>query len=162
MSTTFTMTPIGSVRSDRDTPRDDHWGGEVSRIRLDLDVVDADAVLGLDSFSHIEVIYVFDRVDPATVESGSRTPRGNDAWPRVGILAQRGKRRPNRIGVTMCEIIQIDGHEVVVRGLDAIDGTPVLDIKPVMHGFLPRSEIREPEWAREIMTNYWHPRRRAT
>jgi tRNA (Thr-GGU) A37 N-methylase len=51
--------------------------------------------------------------------------------------------------------LAVDGLIVEVRGLDAIDGTPVLDIKPVMSGFLPRGEIREPDWAREIMANYW-------
>ena len=52
-------------------------------------------------------------------------------------------------------VISVDGLSVVVEGLDAIDGTPVLDIKPVMKGFLPRDEVREPEWAAEIMADYW-------
>jgi len=89
------------------------------------------------------------------IETGARHPRGNTAWPKVGIFAQRGKDRPNRIGVTVCRILSVDGLSLRVRGLDAIDGTPVLDIKPVMRGFLSRGEIREPDWARDLMADYW-------
>jgi tRNA (Thr-GGU) A37 N-methylase len=73
----------------------------------------------------------------------------------VGILAQRGKNRPNRIGLTTCEIVGRNEASLRVRGLDAIDGTPVLDIKPVMREFLPRGEVRQPEWATELMRGYW-------
>ena len=73
----------------------------------------------------------------------------------VGILAQRAKARPNRIGICTCELIEIDGGRVRVRGLDAIDGTPVLDIKPYMREFAPRSTTRQPSWATELMTQYW-------
>jgi tRNA (Thr-GGU) A37 N-methylase len=85
----------------------------------------------------------------------ARHPRGNADWPKVGIFAQRGKNRPNRLGVTVCSIIAVEGLDLVVEGLDAIDGTPVVDIKPVMRGFLPRGEVREPAWAAEIMAAYW-------
>jgi len=76
-------------------------------------------------------------------------------WPLVGIFAQRGKNRPNRIGLTTCAILKVEGTRLHVRGLDAIDGTPVLDIKPVMREFLPRGEVRQPEWASELMAEYW-------
>ena len=89
------------------------------------------------------------------IVTGARHPRGNKAWPRIGIFAQRGKNRPNRIGVTVCEVVAVKGRTLEVKGLDAIDGTPVLDIKPVMSGFAPRGEVREPDWAREIMAAYW-------
>jgi tRNA (Thr-GGU) A37 N-methylase len=82
-------------------------------------------------------------------------PRGRKDWPRIGIFAQRGRVRPNRLGVTVCRLVRVDGLVLHVEGLDAIDGTPVLDIKPVMSGFLPRGELREPEWARAIMASYW-------
>ena len=72
-----------------------------------------------------------------------------------GVFAQRAKGRPNRIGVTVCEILEVGGLTVKVRGLDAIDGTPVLDLKPLMAGFLPRGGVREPRWARELMAGYW-------
>jgi tRNA (Thr-GGU) A37 N-methylase len=73
----------------------------------------------------------------------------------AGIFAQRGKARPNRIGVSICRLLSVEGAKLRVRGLDAIDGTPVLDIKPVMTGFLPRGEITEPNRAKKLMKDYW-------
>ena len=153
--TAFEVRPIGHVRGGRAAVEDDAWGAVRSRIELDLDVVDADAALGLDSFSHIEVLFVFDRVDEASVCRGARHPRGRIDWPLVGILAQRAKDRPNRIGSTVCEVVAVGDGWVDVAGLDAVDGTPVLDVKPVMAGFLPRGEIHEPPWSRELMAGYW-------
>ena len=133
------MFPIGVVHNERTSPIDDDWDRVNSTIRLDLDVLDESATAGLRSFSHVEVVYVFDRVDTEATHRGSRHPRGNPSWPEVGILAQRAKDRPNRIGVTVCELMAVrPGGVVEVRGLDAIDGTPVLDIKPYMEEFGPR------------------------
>ncbi|HWD26948.1 MAG TPA: SAM-dependent methyltransferase [Rhizomicrobium sp.] len=113
------------------------------------------AAASLDAFSHIEVVFHFNRVPDDEINTGARHPRGRDDWPLVGIFAQRGKGRPNRIGVTVCRLLAADGLRLKVRGLDAIDGTPVLDIKPVMRGFLPRGDVREPDWAAELMAGYW-------
>jgi tRNA (adenine37-N6)-methyltransferase len=152
----FEMTPIGVVRNERSEAIDDDWDRVDSSIQLDLDLLGADATAGLRSFSHVEVVYVFDRVDPGGVVHGSRHPRGNTAWPEVGILAQRAKNRPNRIGTTVCELMAVrPGGLVEVRGLDAIDGTPVLDIKPYMTEFGPRGDVIQPSWSRELMANYW-------
>jgi tRNA (adenine37-N6)-methyltransferase len=101
------------------------------------------------------VLFLFDRVPDEKIERGSRHPRGNEVWPKVGIFAQRAKDRPNRIGSTIVEVVGVEGTVLTVRGLDAIDGTPVLDIKPVIHEFLPRSEVRQPDWATELMRDYW-------
>ena len=76
-------------------------------------------------------------------------------WPRVGVFAQRGKGRPNRLGATICRIVSVEGTRLKVQGLDAVDGAPVLDIKPVMSGFLPRGDVKEPAWAKELMQRYW-------
>lgn len=152
---TIEMTLIGRVEGGRDVPEDDDWGQSRARVVLDPARFDDEALLGLDSFSHAEIVYVFDRVGEHQIVTGARHPRGNTAWPRIGIFAQRGKNRPNRIGVTVCEIVAVNGRTLEVKGLDAIDGTPVLDIKPVMSGFLPRGAIREPDWARAIMEAYW-------
>ena len=59
------------------------------------------------------------------------------------------------LGVSVCRIVSVDGLSLEVEGLDAIDGTPVVDIKPVLSGFLPRGDVREPAWAAEIMESYW-------
>ena len=111
--------------------------------------------MGLDGFSHVEVVFLFDRVDPDGVCLYSRHPRGNTDWPAGGLFAQRAKDRPNRIGLCTCELIEVDGTSVVVRGLDAIDGTPVLDLKPYMTEFAPHGEVRQPTWSRELMRGYW-------
>jgi tRNA (Thr-GGU) A37 N-methylase len=149
------MTPIGRVRGGRALAVDDDWGASRARIELDAAVFGPEALAGLADFSHVEVIFVFDQVDEAAIERGARRPRGRADWPMVGIFAQRGKARPNRIGLCTCRVIAVSGLAVEVEGLDAIDGTPVLDLKPVMTGFLPRGEIREPVWALEIMARYW-------
>jgi tRNA-Thr(GGU) m(6)t(6)A37 methyltransferase TsaA len=151
----FTVTPIGWVRGGRGDVRDDDWGDVRARIEL-VDGVPASALDGLEDFSHAEVIFVFDRVDEEKVERGTRHPRGNPAWPRVGILAQRAKDRPNRLGSTIVEIAGRVGRTLEVIGLDAVDGTPVLDVKPVMAEFLPRTAVRQPPWSRELMREYWH------
>ena len=149
------VTPLGWVRGGRDEPIDDDWGAVEATSVLDNARFTSDVVAGLDQFSHLAVLFVFHLVDPASVNLGARRPRGREDWPEVGIFAQRAKARPNRIGVTTCELVAVDGLEVRVRGLDAIDGTPVLDLKPYMTGFGPRGEVREPAWARELMTGYW-------
>jgi len=148
----FSMRPIGHVRGGRGEVEDDAWGAVRARIELDLDVVDADAVRGLDAFSHAEVLFVFDRVDESTVCRGAR---GNEDWPLVGILAQRAKDRPNRIGSTVCEVVAVGDGWIDVAGLDAVDGTPVLDVKPYLRGFAPRRPTTEPAWATELMSGYW-------
>lgn len=155
MTDAYTLFPVGVVRGGRGEVRDDDWDAERATIVLDAARFTPDAVAGLDAFSHLEVVYLFDRVDPAAVETGARHPRGNDAWPRVGIFAQRAKDRPNRLGVSRCVLHGVDGLTLHVSGLDAVDGTPVLDIKPYMSEFGPRGETRQPAWSRELMKDYW-------
>ncbi len=152
MTTSFALDPIGHVRGGRAEATDDDWGSVDAVIALDADRFGSEALQGLDKFSHAEIIFVFDRVAPETVTTAARRPPD---WPEVGIFAQRTKNRPNRLGLTTCEIIAVAGAALHVRGLDAIDGTPVLDIKPVMSGFAPRKQLREPGWARAIMAQYW-------
>ena len=147
--------PIGHVRGGRAEPTDDGWDAVEAEIVLDPAMLGPDAARGLDAFSHVVVVFVFDRIDPGRVERGARHPRGRQDWPRVGILAQRGSPRPNRIGVTTCALLGTEGMVLRVRGLDATAGSPVLDVKPHMTGFDPRGVVREPDWAREIMAGYW-------
>jgi len=148
------MEPIGRVESPRTRADNDFWGGMQSCITLS-ERYGADAYEGIDTFSHVEVLFLFDQVDPTRIVTGTRHPRNNPDWPAVGIFAQRGKDRPNRIGSTICQVLRREGRRLFVAELDAIDGTPVLDIKPVMAEFLPRGRIRQPAWSRELMTQYW-------
>jgi tRNA-Thr(GGU) m(6)t(6)A37 methyltransferase TsaA len=150
----ITLEPIGYVRSARRDLLDDDWDAVPASIELSA-AFDTVALDGLETFSHAEIVYHFDRVDPAGVERGARHPRGNPRWPRVGIFAQRAKDRPNRLGVTVVAITGREGRVLRVRGLDAVDGTPVLDIKPVMAEFLPRGAVRQPAWSHELMKAYW-------
>lgn len=157
MTESYTVVPIGFVRGGRTDAVDDDWGDVEADIALDGDRLSADAVAGLDEFSHIDVVFLFHLVHEDDVTLGTRHPRNNPTWPEVGILAQRAKSRPNRLGVTTCELLAVDGLTLRVRGLDAIDGTPVLDIKPHVAEFGPRTEVRAPAWVRELMSGYWKP-----
>lgn len=155
MHKTYTVAAIGLVHSARNEAIDDDWDTIPAVIELDPERFGEDALAGLADFSHAEIVFLFDRVAPEKIETGARHPRGRADWPKVGIFSQRGKNRPNLIGVTVCEIVSVSGRRLELKGLDAIDGTPVLDIKPVMSGFERRGELREPVWAREIMQAYW-------
>ncbi len=134
---------------------DDAWDKETTVIELDDKTFTPDALLSLDAFSHVEVIYWFHHEEAAKPNLGARRPRGREDWPLVGIFAQRAKNRPNRLGLTVCKILKVDGLKLHVSGLDAIDGTPVLDLKPWMDGFAPRGVVKEPQWAKELMAGYW-------
>lgn len=151
----ITLEPIGYVKTTRAEPIDDDWDAETTWIELDGSKFTPDALLSLDQFSHIEVIYWFHHEEAATPNLGARRPRGRADWPMVGIFAQRAKNRPNRLGLTVCKLLKVEGLKIRVNGLDAIDGTPVVDIKPWMQGFAPRSEVKEPDWAKELMDGYW-------
>lgn len=153
MAAPFSYTPVGVVRSSRTAVVDDGWDAETARIDL-LTPFDARALAGLETFSHCEVVTALDRArwDPTQVV---RRPRGNPAWPEVGIFAQRAKDRPNPIGLTVCRIVSVDGPSLTVAGLDAVDGTPVLDIKPWVAEFGPRGPVHQPAWMTELMGGYW-------
>ncbi len=151
----FEVRPVGWVHSTRVAAVDDDWDGTAARIDLDPGLLDPSATEGLDGFSHVEVVFLFDRVDEADVCRGARHPRGRVEWPRVGILAQRAKDRPNRIGTTVCRLLAVGPTSIEVEGLDAIDGTPVLDVKPFFTEFGARGPVRQPTWASELMSGYW-------
>jgi len=155
MLDSLTVTPIGVVRSRIRQTEDDVWGGVTSRIEVDRSRFTSDALAGLAEFSHVEVVFVFDRVEEEAVTVGARRPRGRPDWPLVGIFAQRAKNRPNRLGVTVCRLVAVRELTVEVASLDAIDGTPVLDIKPYMIEFAPKGPVRQPPWSTELMSRYW-------
>ncbi len=148
------MQAIGHVRGGREQVRDDDWGGTEARIELDARFPE-DALDGIETFSHAEVLFHFDRVDPEKITVGARHPRNREDWPAVGIFAQRGKNRPNRIGSTVVRILGREGRTLRVAELDAVAGTPILDIKPVLEEFLPRGPVHQPAWAGELMSRYW-------
>jgi tRNA (adenine37-N6)-methyltransferase len=151
---TWTVQPVGFIHADRSEPIDDRWDSVGASIELLAEFDDA-ALDGLDAFSHAEILFLFHGVHESDVEQGARHPRGNTEWPRVGIFAQRARNRPNRIGATIVRVLGRDGRTLRIAGLDAVDGTPVLDIKPVLIEFLPRTAVYQPKWATELMRDYW-------
>ncbi|RFC77818.1 SAM-dependent methyltransferase [Streptomyces sp. AcE210] len=152
---TFEITPIGAVSNVRTDVQDtDNWGAVRSTITVDPRFGD-DCMQGLEGFSHVEVLFVFDQF-PEPDEYSPSPPRGRSDLPAVGVFAARGPRRPNRIGVTCCRITAVRGRELEVVGLDAVSGTPVIDLKPAMSAFQPRA-LHEPEWVEVFMGDYFKP-----
>jgi tRNA (adenine37-N6)-methyltransferase len=155
MKNKFVLTPIAHVINSRTTLDDDLWGGIVSEIILEESLPD-DCLDEIEKFSHAEILFYFDKVDVDKIVNFSRHPRGNSSWPKAGIFAQRNKDRPNHIGLTIAQIIKRGRRSLFVQDLDAVNGTPVLDIKPVMVEFLPRETVYQPEWSHELMKEYWN------
>jgi tRNA-Thr(GGU) m(6)t(6)A37 methyltransferase TsaA len=155
MDTKIILRPIAVVRTSRTELRDDNWGNLISTIELDSEQFTSSALLGIEEFSHIEVIFFLNRVLPETIITGARHPRDRTELPQVGIFAQRSKNRPNCLGLSRCKVLKVQGLELTVQGLDALDGTPVLDIKPYISEFAPRGEVYQPAWSREVMAEYY-------
>ncbi|WP_372371624.1 SAM-dependent methyltransferase [Candidatus Uabimicrobium sp. HlEnr_7] len=147
--------PIGWIENSVKQIRDDHWGSIESTICLDDKQFTSASLATLDSFSHVVVLFYMHKVSEEKIQYLARHPRNQKHWPKVGIFAQRAKSRPNKIGVSVCKIVCVKDLKVIVVGLDAIDKTPVLDIKPYMEEFAPKSSIEQPSWSRELMKNYY-------
>ncbi|WP_268805642.1 TrmO family methyltransferase domain-containing protein [Marinactinospora thermotolerans] len=109
---------------------------------------------GLDEFSHIQVVWHFSRGSEADVHLGARHPRGNTAWPQTGTFVHRNHRRPARIAVSHPRLLRVEGRDPHVEDLDAVRGTPVLDIAPWFTEFGPRGEVSRPRWPTEMLAGY--------
>ncbi|WP_312128317.1 tRNA (N6-threonylcarbamoyladenosine(37)-N6)-methyltransferase TrmO [Lysinibacillus capsici] len=150
----YTIQSIATVRNNRQMIKYDHWGEIISTIEL-ADHIQEASLKGIEDFSHLEIIFYFDKVTDDQIQYESRHPRNNHDYPEVGIFAQRGKNRPNKLGITMVELLEVKHRTLIVKGLDAIDGTPIIDIKPVMKEFLPKSTVKQPAWSTDLMKEYW-------
>jgi len=150
----FAVRPVAVVRNSRTEAIDDQWNSITSTIEL-LDDVPAASITGLETFSHIEIIFLADRASDVPPAPWSRRPRSNTEWPEVGIFAQRNKDRPNRLLNSIATIVAVRERTVTVTGLDAIDGTPVLDIKPVFSWSGPQGPLVTPEWSDELGEHYF-------
>ena len=149
----ITLNPIGLAYNERHEIEDDHWGEAVIKIILDRSLPE-ESLSEIESFSHLEIIFYFHMVEKEKIVTGARHPRNEKNLPKVGIFAQRGKNRPNQLGLTTVKIIKREGRELTVVGLDCINETPILDIKPVMKEFLPKRRLST-RWTNDIMKNYW-------
>ncbi|MDR3679184.1 MAG: tRNA (N6-threonylcarbamoyladenosine(37)-N6)-methyltransferase TrmO [Flavipsychrobacter sp.] len=147
------LKPVAWVKNTRKEPIDDHWEAITSEIEL-ADDVPTEAFEHIEGCSHLEIIYYFDQVEQNKIVFSGR-PRGNPNYPVTGIFGQRKKDRPNQLGLCTVVLLEHTGRTIKVKYLDAIDGTPVLDIKPVFKEFEPKGEIKQPKWVPDLMKNYW-------
>ena len=145
-------TIIGTVKSPVTVPVDMDWGEVISEIVLKPEY--APGLLGLKDFSHLMVLTFLHEAKYDPEKHLRRHPQEREDLPLVGIFAQRARHRPNRIGVTAVEIVEVTDNRVRVRALDAIDGTPVIDIKPYVPVY-DRRDATIPKWMSEMMKDYF-------
>lgn len=142
----FSFKPIGMVHSPIKEPEMRDWEDVVSEIRIDLKWLKA--LKGIEDFSHIIVIYYFSRSKKGV--KLQTHPKGREDLPLVGLFSTRSPHRPNPIGLTICRLIGRKGSKLKVKGLDAIDGTPIIDIKP----YIPDNDLvkraRGPWWIKKL------------
>jgi len=145
---------VGFVKNSRTEVKDDDWEGITSELVINNSFPE-DCLMGIEKYSHLEVIFYFHLADKSKICRAARYPRNNRDWPLTGIFALRGKNRPNHLGLTIVKLIKRVNRSLFVNGLDAVDGSPIIDIKPVIRGFLPIQEISQPQWVDELMKDYW-------
>jgi len=153
----LTLAVIGHVRNGRDSAADADWGSLESCIELEPEF--AAGLGGIEDFSHVLVVFYMHRDPDPEAPTLVRRPRGRADMPLLGVFAQRGRMRPNPIGVTTVPIVRVEPGALVVRGLDAVDGTPVLDLKPYVPAFDRPDAPRVPEWIVRLMEGYFTWRR---
>jgi tRNA-Thr(GGU) m(6)t(6)A37 methyltransferase TsaA len=135
--------PIGVVRNAVREPRMDGWESLRSDIIIREDL--APALDGIEGYSHLIVVFALHRVPEA--ERRLRVhPRGDPRNPEQGVLATRSQLRPSGIGVSVVRLLRRRLTVLRVQGLDAIDGTPVLDIKPYLPPYDAVADARVPDW----------------
>jgi len=145
--------PIGRVRSLVREPVDEDWASVESTTEIEPAL--RPGLRGLGDFSHITIVTFLDRASFHVERHLVRRPRGLASMPELGIFAQRAKDRPNPLGITVVPLVAITADGLTVRGLDAIDGTPVLDVKPYFPEFDAASGARVPPWVAELMKGYF-------
>ncbi len=142
------FTPIGTVHNEMvESHRDTPWTQIESEIVIDERW--REGLDGLDQFSHIWVIFTFHRVSRDV--SPRVHPMRAEWLPLVGVFASRSPSRPNPIGISAVQLLSVNGTTLRVRGLEAFDGTPVLDLKP----YLERGDSKTNTHAAEWVARYW-------
>jgi tRNA (adenine37-N6)-methyltransferase len=145
--------PIGFVSSPASEAVDHDWGQVASVIELKEQF--RGGLQGLEQFSHALVVTYLHKASFEPHQHLQRCPRDLEAMPKVGVFSQRAKHRPNPIGVTAVQIIAVHATLLEVKGLDAIDGTPVLDIKPYYPDYDRVGEATVPQWVNDLMEGYF-------
>ena len=160
---TIKLRPIGIVESPFRNPKDLHFACEEGRFTdtessIVINQEFAKGLKGLDDFSHIWVIYHLHKADQTELSTHPGPPNINDL-PIVGVFASRSQYRPNHLALRMVNLVKVDRNEIFVKGLDAIDGSPVVDIKPYVPFFDKTQKQKIAEWyrwtneAQSILTN---------
>ena len=144
---------IGTVNNNVTDKKDIDWGKNVSKIVINPEL--KDGLMGLSEFSHIIVVYYLHEAKFNMEKHLTRRPRDREDMPLSGIFSQRAKDRPNPIGITSVKLVCVEDNVITVKGLDAVDGTPVLDIKPYFPVFDSKSNAEVPEWVERLMDNYF-------
>jgi tRNA-Thr(GGU) m(6)t(6)A37 methyltransferase TsaA len=144
--------PIGTIHAPVKALEEERWSDVVSEIHVDEAY--APGLKGIESWSHVMVVYYMHEAPFDPVKDLVKRPRGRDDMPEIGVFANRGPNRPNGIGVTAVEVVKVEGRVLTVRRLDAIDGTPVLDIKPYAPVYDSVYEPLIPVWFIRLMQNY--------
>ena len=147
------LKPIGFVSSPITERMDENWGEIESKIILKPEF--AGALLGLEGFSHAIIVTYLHEAVYEKEKHLQRSPRNLETMPMVGILSQRAKNRPNPIGITAVKIINVNNDYLEVKGLDAINETPVLDIKPYYPHYDKVDDSKVPEWVDRLMKGYF-------
>jgi tRNA-Thr(GGU) m(6)t(6)A37 methyltransferase TsaA len=138
------LTPIGFVKNAVTEPKREDWHSITSEIIVNEDL--REALSGIDEFSHIIVIYWMHRTSPTERSVMKVHPKRNQNLPLVGVFATRSPVRPNPIGISTVKLLECRDNVLKVIGLDAIDGTPVLDIKPHIPGSDSPTPTKSPSW----------------
>ncbi|MCR5387306.1 MAG: tRNA (N6-threonylcarbamoyladenosine(37)-N6)-methyltransferase TrmO [Treponema sp.] len=146
------MRPIGFVKNEVEEKKDVAWGSNVSVVELQENYYGG--LEGLEDFSHVIILYYLDKAEYLKEKHLKRRPQNRDDMPLRGIFSQRGKDRPNKIGMTSVEIVSVTEKNLTVKGLDAIDGTAVLDIKPY-YPVYDKKDASVPEWVNRLMEHYF-------
>jgi tRNA-Thr(GGU) m(6)t(6)A37 methyltransferase TsaA len=144
---------IGVVYNDVKEATDHAWGAVVSEIVLDETLTDG--LDGIEGFSHLLILFWMHRAAEAEPVRMRRRPQGREDMPEVGIFAQRARHRPNPIGVAAVQLLRREKNRLFVQGLDAIHGTPVVDVKPYVPAFDAVDSPRVPEWIPRLMEGYF-------
>ena len=136
------LKPIGFVRTQAvgDEVKDK---SHLSEIFIDCELTPA--LEGITGFSHVFVLFWLSEISPEQRRMMKVHPRGRRDLPLLGAFATRTNLRPNPIGLTLVELVKVEGNVLTVRGLDAYDGTPVLDVKP-FDFWDTAKDARVPEW----------------
>jgi tRNA-Thr(GGU) m(6)t(6)A37 methyltransferase TsaA len=144
--------PIGEVRCPG-LPVGPPWGTILSELHFRPSV--AMGLEGIQHFSHLLVVFFMHQAAYTAERDLVRRPGGRQDMPRVGIFAQRASSRPNALGVSVVRLLSQEAAVLSVQGLDAFDGSPILDVKPYVSEFDRATSSLEPEWLARLMRGYF-------